>query len=378
MEASFIASLPNKKVALIGLSYKKSKLLFDNVWQTMVLPNKNDVVKSSEKDQYVRFRWGSTIEGLSADNPDSLVGDEYDLAILDEAAKMKPEIWDMYVSPAVGRRNGKAVFITTPQGFNWVHEKYILGKQDPMWESHTAPAWENTFAYPQGKKTPVILERKRNMTKEIFDQEYGAKFTSFEGMVYPFDRNKDVGKYPYNPDWETYCSIDFGYRMPSVGWFQCYRVEGQWHINMIDEIGHEANIKTDDLIRRIKSKPYHITQYFGDPAGKQRQGQSGMGDIEIFRQQGIRVDSVTDKLSKNKPSGENHTRSFMENADGLRRFHIHEKCTEIQEDLEFLRYEKGGEKSVKDDYHDHSCDMLRYFFINRFPMKNRAVKLRGR
>jgi len=378
MEAAYIASLPDKKVALIGLSYKKSKLLFDNIWQTMVLPNKNDVIKSSEKDQYVKFRWGSTIEGLSADNPDSLVGDEYDLAILDEAAKMKPEIWDMYVSPAVGRRNGKAVFITTPQGFNWVHEKYILGKQDPMWESHTAPAWENTFAYPQGKKTPVILERKRNMTKEIFDQEYGAKFTSFEGMVYPFDRNKDVGKYPYNPDWETYCSIDFGYRMPSVGWFQCYRVEGEWHINMIDEIGHESNIKTDELIRRIKSKPYHITQYFGDPAGKQRQGQSGMGDIEIFRQQGIRVDSVTDRLSKNKPSGENHTRSFMENADGLRRFHIHEKCTEIQEDLEFLRYEKGGEKSVKDDYHDHSCDMLRYFFINRFPMKNRAVKLRGR
>ena len=100
-EASFVASLPNKKVALIGLSYKKSKLLFDEVWRTMVIPNKNDVVKASEKDQYVRFKWGSTIEGLSADNPDSLVGDEYDLAILDEAAKMKESVWDMYVSPAV-------------------------------------------------------------------------------------------------------------------------------------------------------------------------------------------------------------------------------------------------------------------------------------
>ena len=66
------------------------------------LPNKNDVVKCSEKDQYVRFKWGSTIEGLSADNPDSLVGDEYDLVILDEAAKMKQDIWDMYISPAVG------------------------------------------------------------------------------------------------------------------------------------------------------------------------------------------------------------------------------------------------------------------------------------
>ena len=54
-EASFVASLPNKKVALVGLSYKKSKLLFDEIWRTMVLPNKNDVVKCSEKDQYVRL-----------------------------------------------------------------------------------------------------------------------------------------------------------------------------------------------------------------------------------------------------------------------------------------------------------------------------------
>ena len=124
----------------------------------MVLPNKNDVVKASEKDQYVRFKWNSSIEGLSADNPDSLVGDEYDLAIMDEAAKMKKEIWDMYLSPAVGRRNGKAIFISTPQGFNWLYDKFLLGNSDPMWESHTAPSWENDYAYPGGKTNSVIVE----------------------------------------------------------------------------------------------------------------------------------------------------------------------------------------------------------------------------
>ena len=138
-EASFVASMPDKKVALVGLSYKKSKLLFDEIWRTMVIPNKTSVVKSSEKDQYVRFKWGSSIEGLSADNPDSLVGDEYDLVVMDEAAKMRQDIWDMYISPAVGRRNGKAIFITTPQGFNWVYDKYLLGKQDSMWKG----LWKN-------------------------------------------------------------------------------------------------------------------------------------------------------------------------------------------------------------------------------------------
>ena len=345
----------------------------------MVIPNKKDVVKSSEKDQHVTFRWGSTIDGLSADNPDSLVGDEYDLVILDEAAKMRMDIWDQYISPAVGRRNGKAIFITTPQGFNWVYDKYLLGKSDNVWESHTAPAWENFHAYPGGEKNAVIIERKRNMSKEVFDQEYGAKFTSFAGRVYPFDRNLDVGHYPYSSNFPTYCAIDFGYRMPAVGWFQVYKVGGIEHINMIDEIIHEENIKTDTLIELIKAKSYNIVQYFGDPAGMQAQGQSGLGDIEIFRRNGIIVKAVRDKTSKNKASGESHVRAFIESADGSRRFHINEHCKGIQEDLESLRYpETTGDlkpESLKDGYHDHGGDMVRYFFINRFPIKNREVKI---
>lgn len=380
-EASFYASLPNKKVALIGLSYKKSKLLFDEIWRTMVIPNKKDVAKASEKDQYVRFTWNSTIEGLSADNPDSLVGDEYDLVILDEAAKMKQEIWDMYVSPAVGRRNGKAIFISTPQGFNWLYDKFLLGKKDEEWESHTAPAWENHHAYPDGLKNKVIQERKRNMSKEVFEQEYGAQFTTFAGKVYPFDRTLDMGYFPYNPNLPTYCSIDFGYRMPSVGWFQTYKIGGITHINMIDEIMHEQNVKTDKLVEMILKKGYNTIEYYGDPAGMQVQGQSGLGDIEIFRRKGIVVKWVRDKVSRDKASGETHVRSFIESASGLRRLHLDKKCQGMAEDLESLRYPETQDLkpvSMKDGYHDHGGDMIRFFFVNRFPIKNREVKIRKR
>ena len=209
-----------------------------------------------------------------------------------------------------------------------------------------------------------------------------AKFTSFAGRVYPFDRNLDDGHYPYNPNFTTYCAIDFGYRMPAVGWFQVYKVGGISHINMIDEIIHEENIKTDTLIELIKAKKYHVAEFFGDPAGSQAQGQSGLGDIEIFRRNGIIVKSVRDLTSRNKPSGESHVRGFIESADGSRRLHIDEHCKGIQEDLESLRYpESSGDlkpESLKDGHHDHGCDMVRYFFINRFPIKNREIKIRGR
>ena len=116
----------------------------------------------------------------------------------------------------------------------------------------------------------------------------------------------------------------------AVGWFQVYKVGGISHINMIDEIIHEENVKTDTLIELIKAKKYNVMEYFGDPAGSQAQGQSGLGDIEIFRRNGIIVKSVRDKTSRNKPSGESHVRSFIESADGSRRFHIDEHCRGIQ------------------------------------------------
>ena len=384
MEATFYASQPNKRIWLVGLSYDKADLMFREIWQKMVVGHQNDIIRASEKDRFIKFKWGTVVEAKSADNPDSLVGEGLDLLIIDEAAKVKSKIWDMYLSPTLSDRKGKAIFITTPEGFNWVYDLYLLGKDDELWESHQAPSWDNHFAFPHGKQDQFLLERKRNMAKEVYEQEYGAKFTSFAGRVYPFERELDVGKFPYNPNFPTYCSIDFGYRMPAVGWFQIYRVGGIWHINMIDEILHQKNIKTDTLADRIKSKKYDVLRYYGDPAGMQAQGQSGLGDIEIFKRKGIKIYTKRDKVSRNIASGVSHVRSFIENAQNQRFLHIDEKCTGMMMDLENYRYpeEKEGadlkQEPVKDGYHDHGCDMIRYFFINQFPIKNREFKVRTR
>ena len=385
MEATYYASQPNKQVWLVGLSYDKADIMFREVWKRMVIGKANDIEKASEKERYIRFKWGSVIEGKSADNPDSLVGAGLDLLVIDEAAKIKRKIWEMYLSPTLAdKKDSKCVFISTPEGFNWLYDMYLLGKSDKLWESHQAPSWENQYAFPDGEGDPFLIERKRNMSKEMFDQEFGSEFTSFEGKVYPFDRNKDVGDFPYNPNYPTFCSIDFGYRMPAVGWFQLHRIEGEWHINVIDEIIHEKNIKTDELISMIKAKNYSVREYFGDPAGMQAQGQSGLGDIEIFRRNGIFVRSIRDKVSRNIASGISHIRGYVENANGNRYLHLDSKCVGLAEDLENYRYPEAVENKdlkpepLKDGRHDHGCDMLRYFFINQFPIKRNNLIMRTR
>ena len=378
-EAEFIAAQPDKKVWLVGLSYKKSRLMFREVWKDMVVGHENDVASASEKEQFIKFKWGSVVEGMSADNPSSLVGEGLDLLIVDEAAKMPRRVWDMYLSPTLSDRKGKAIFITTPQGYNWVYDLYLLGKTDPKWCSLQSPSWTNTHAFPLGQKDPFIQERKRNLAKEIFDQEYGGEFSTFEGRVYPFKRELDCGNFPYNPNLPTYCVIDFGYRMPAVLWMQTYTAGGINHINIIDEIIHKRNIATDALAKKVKAKPYSVLVYFGDPAGSNVQGQSGLGDIEIFRKNGMAIRFKKDKLSRNIASGVSHVRGFFESADKLRRVHVDEKCTGIMEDFENYRYPEAVEGKhlqadpLKDGYHDHGCDAFRYFIINRFPIKQREI-----
>ena len=384
MEATYYASQPNKRIWLVGLSYDKADLMFREIWQKMVIGKANDIIRASEKDRIIKFKWGTTVEAKSADNPDSLVGEGLDLLIVDEAAKVKRKIWDMYLSPTLSDRKGKGIFITTPEGFNWIYDLFLLGQQDELWESHQAPSWDNHFAFPEAKSDQFLLERKRNMSREVYDQEYGAQFTSFAGRVYPFDRLLDVGSYPYNKDLPTFCSIDFGYRMPAVGWFQVYSQGGLHQINMIDEITHQTNVKTDELALKIKEKPYHVLKYYGDPAGLQSQSQSGLGDIEIFRRKGITINTKRDRVSKSIASGISHVRSYIENAEGQRFLHVNEKCKGIMMDLENYRYPEAKEgqdlkpQPLKDGFHDHGCDMIRYFFINRFPIKNREFKVRTR
>ena len=143
MEATYVASQPNKKVWMVGLSYDKADLMFREVWQRMVIGHADDIERASEKERFIKFKWGSTVEAKSADNPDSLVGEGLDLLIIDECAKVKRRIWDMYLSPTLSDRKGKCIFITTPEGYNWVYDLYLLGKSDNLCESHQAPSWIN-------------------------------------------------------------------------------------------------------------------------------------------------------------------------------------------------------------------------------------------
>ena len=391
-EAEVMATQKNKLVWIVAPTYGTSERIFRILWDNLIIKHQLPTRRKSLNDQYIEFEWGSIIEGKSAEHPEGLIGAGCDLVIMDECSKMNlKKIWQSYIRPTLSDKKGKAIFISTPSGYDYFFELYNMAKRHDAWHSFSSPSWENSYSFPLGKNEPDLIEAASTLSAEAFDQEYAAKFTSMSGRVYAdFDRDSEnVGYYPYMPLYPVYLFLDFGYRMPAALWAQCYRKEGtkedDWHINIIDEILHVPNLKLTDFATMIKNKKYRLQQVFGDPAGYQVQSSVGVGESDLFYQAtGHRVWSLRDRASRSIASGVSHVRSFIKAADGHRRLHIHRSCIGLIEDLESYRYPERTdgrplpENPLKDGFSEHGCDSLRYGIINKFPIRQYKYRIAKR
>ena len=388
-EAEVVLTQPNKVVWIVAPSYNTSEKIFRIVYEDMVIKKKYKPSQYSSKEQILKFDWAggtSMLCGKSAEHPSGLIGEGLDLLIIDEASKVPnlQKIWEMYLRPTLSDKKGRMIAISTPDGFGYFYKLFQQGQKEKNWYSFNSPSWENHYAFPKGTEDRDLIEARNTLSKEIYEQEYGAKFTALSGQVYSeFDRNYNVGDYRYDPRYATFMTIDFGYRMPAVLWFQVVKDEkGVENIYIIDEIIHQENIKTAELVELIQKRKYRIVQTFGDPAGYQVQSSVGKGEAEIFYSlTGYRVYGLRDKASRSIASGISHVRNFICSSDGNRRLHISKRCTGIIQDIESYRYPESREGAdlkelpLKDGYHDHGCDALRYGIVNKFPIKYNKIRM---
>jgi hypothetical protein len=137
--------------------------------------------KSHVSELSMHFPGGGSIQIRTADNPDNLRGAGLDGVVLDEAATMKREAWDLVLRPALADKQGWALFISTPQHFNWFYDLYDAAEKDETgtWAAWQHPTWDNPFI-PEKE----IEAAQRDMLPEDFDQEFGASFTAVGGAVF--------------------------------------------------------------------------------------------------------------------------------------------------------------------------------------------------
>lgn len=173
--------------------------LANKVFREMVLIAnrrlRHRVVKVSERSNLLVLRnmagGISEIRAKSAENPVSLLGEGLDWVIIDETARLKPEIWQSHISQRLIDRKGWALLISTPKGKGYFFELYRRGQDpDPVYRSWNRPSWTNPHL-----DSELIEEQRRHVPERVFLQEYGAQFIEGAGAVFRYVREAATGQW---------------------------------------------------------------------------------------------------------------------------------------------------------------------------------------
>jgi hypothetical protein len=352
------------------------------------------------------------VHAHSAKYPDHLVGEALCGVLMVEAAKAKPSIWHKYIRPMLNDYKGWSMHTSTPEGKNHFFEKYEMG-QDPFnseWESWRVPSWHNPYVHtirtvdehvkfmldimvdhPSMSAAKICRQHNLQIDKEIIDladdlsvemfkQEIAADFTEFVGQVFKdYDEEYHVGNLEFEPEWQTFAGVDYGYTNPNV-WLLIQ--VGPWgEINILDEV-YEPGLTADQFAEEIKRRglnPPQLRIFYPDPADpmssrtledKLRIKASGGTGGELP----IRINLIREKLRKGRIDMSQSALS-EQNADKWRpQLMIDRKCARLRSDMMAYRYpERKDDKEdslprfelpMKKD--DHGPEALGRFMIGFF------------
>lgn len=208
--------------------YDLTDRVFDIVFEQVVhnkIHGADSVVKKawSQNMRVIKMRWGAFLVGKSADAPTSLLGEQLDQLVCDEFARFPEGLWASHLEGRLLDRKGKAIFISTPRGFNQFHEFFQRG----FIKEFRAAGWRCLrFTTPEN---PFIdaeyLERQKNLMGDLtWRQEYLAEFIAFAGLIFPDFRVSsypdghlfDPRDLPMGATWTHRRAIDIGTAHPTA------------------------------------------------------------------------------------------------------------------------------------------------------------------
>jgi hypothetical protein len=365
---TWAASKPNSLNWYVTANYRMAKQIAWRQLKNMVPPE--ICVKRNETDLLIELSNGSIISLKGAENADSLRGVSLSSLVIDEAAYVKREAWEMVLRPALSDQGGPAWFITTPAGLNWFHD---------LWEQAQDEADWSTYSYTtiQGGNVPAeeVEAARRTLDERTFRQEYLASFETLSGRVYPDFSDDNISEDIKDRGGEIYWGTDFNVSI--MAGVLGSRVGDTLHI--WDEVSvNQSN--TDEVCAMLKQRfPDRKVVAYPDPTGSARKTSSaGRTDHDIIRRAGFGCVSpkapwaVKDKI--------NATNWMIRTSDGHMKLFVHPRCKHTIKALKNVTYKQGAEDYVIDKSPgiEHWTDGLGYLILGAFnPLYERAGKGTG-
>ena len=131
----------------------------------------------------IRFPNGGEIRIRSTVRPDNIRGAGLKLIIADEASFFDrgEYVWDQVLTPMITSARGKILITTTPNGRNWVYDKFLLGKKktEPLYISVRYPSSSSPI-----QDHEMLEALKRTMPSRKYRVEYEAEFLADGGGVF--------------------------------------------------------------------------------------------------------------------------------------------------------------------------------------------------
>lgn len=270
------------------------------------------------------------------------------MIIFDEAA-LGPDAenaFNVSLRPTLDKPGAKAIFISTPRGKNnWFSHFFARGFSDeyPEWISLHADYTENTRM-----SEADVNEARKSMSKNEFEQEYMASFTSFEGQIFNFSSSECIGDFAPADGVEFIAGLDPGYKDPTALIIIAYNpVTGIYHV--VDEY-LESGITTDVHASRIGEL---VSKWGADPVFIDSAAAQFAADLAYI------YDIATIKAKKDKLPGIALVQTVVEQ----NRLIVSEHCTHTLAMLDQYAWDDRDtlvQEKPKHDEYSHMADALRY------------------
>lgn len=290
-------------------------------------------------------------------------GTENHLLLCDEVAFCKEfiEFYEKVLEPTLLTTMGRAVFGSTPDGFNDFYELVGKAQTNQGWSYYHATSYDNP-----ANSEAEIDRIKSQITDDRFSQEYMADFRKKEGLVYKEFRrerhvwNEESDRQPRNII-NNIAGVDFGYTNPAaVIYIQkdfdgTYWVTSEWY----------KRGKNDVQIAEYVAS-CHFNDVYPDP-----ESPSAISQMEKL---GVHVKEVVKNKDSIKHGIDKIRALLLQN-----KLMIHSSCRNLILELETYSYPEKkinhneDENPIKEN--DHALDALRYAIYMDEPVNTRLYAL---
>lgn len=369
----------DKKVAYFATTFDQARNI---AWSILKEATRNVWAKAPNESRLeltIKTQDGGTSD-LSLrgfENVETARGQQFDFLVIDEIASVRnwEYAWEAILEPTLAFRRGKALFISTPKGFNHFYDLYVKGQEkDSDYKSWRFKSDDNPYLPKES-----IEKARQNNTPDYFAQEYEADFRKYTGLVYKeFNREVNViDPFPIPDSWSILAGMDFGSTNPTAYLWVAVDGDDNWfvfgeHYDTGKTIEYHAGV--------INSFPRRAERTFGDPSGAQW--------ISEFRERGV---YITPANKETGTSQQNWVRYGIEKIQEKLRalpghdvyidghtFHnrpslfVFKTCENLIKEFELYRWKEKlvgqatdlNEPDQPEKANDHALDALRYFAVS--------------